>query len=241
MKKIFTIIGLFLAVIAADAQNNHCSQGSQCCKSNQTSECSKANQTSDCCQAIYTRPCTDTAEIAKATAWMNSGAWRNGFTKADPHASVNAVEFYRQYQLNPEQWKALFSWIAKTDLLSLPSGRTPIPGTKLVASVEDDKNGPLETRQSESHYHHIDFQYVLRGCERFGIIDHLSSKPNTTYQPDVMHYDYDKSKARFYDSDPAHFFIFFPGDWHIAKVKTDQPDQNIRVVVIKVDYIDEGK
>ena len=48
---------------------------------------------------------------------------------------------------------------------------------------------------------------------------------------------YDVTKTKFYDSTPDKFFIFFPGDWHIAKISTDQEDQSIRVIVIKVDYI----
>ena len=48
----------------------------------------------------------------------------------------------------------------------------------------------------------------------------------------------DRRKARFYDSNPGEFFIFFPRDWHIAKVATDGEDQTIRVIVIKVDYKD---
>lgn len=43
----------------------------------------------------------------------------------------------------------------------------------------------------------------------------------------------------FVDSTPDKFFIFFPGDWHIAKIKTDKADQNIRVVVVKVEYKDK--
>jgi biofilm protein TabA len=54
----------------------------------------------------------------------------------------------------------------------------------------------------------------------------------------VIHYDYAPQKARFYDSNPGEFFIFFPRDWHIAKVATDGEDQTIRVIVIKVDYKD---
>ena len=188
-------------------------------------------------QGYYTQYHADKSLRAEAEAWLKRGDWRNGFTKADPHATVNAVDFYLQYQKNPEQWKALFRWVAQTDLLALPKGKTPIPGTKMIASVEDDTNRDLEKQRSESHYHHIDFQYVVRGSERFGIIDHYTGKANTVYQPDVIHYSYDIDKARFYDSDPGHFFIFFPGDWHIAKVKNDQDDQNIRVVVIKVDYL----
>ena len=100
------------------------------------------------------------------------------------------------------------------------------------------RNEPLEKRRSESHNRHIDFQYVVKGTERFGVIDHYSSTPNCKYRPDVIHYDYTPQKARFYDSNPGVFFIFFPRDWHIAKVATDGEDQTIRVIVIKVDYKD---
>lgn len=187
----------------------------------------------------FTREFNDKVLEKKARAWVKSGVWRHDFEKASPHSSMNVVEFYQQYQKNTLQWTALFRWLADTDLLAIPAGKHPIAGTKLVASVEDSKNGPLAQRNSESHYHHIDFQYVVKGVERFGIIDHLTSVPKDKYKPDVIHYDYDVSKTRFYDSDPGKFFIFFPSDWHIAKVNSPKAkDQNIRVIVIKVDYVD---
>ena len=157
---------------------------------------------------------------------------------AKPDKSVNITEFYKQYQKNSEQWNALFNWLATNDLPHIPKGKYKIEGTSLVASVEDSKNSELSKRKSESHYHKIDFQYVVKGTERFGILDHLTSKPNCDYKPDVIHYDYDVTKTKFYDSAPDKFFIFFPSDWHIAKVKTEKDDQNIRVIVIKVDYIE---
>lgn len=185
----------------------------------------------------YTRYFGDEALQQKADAWTASEVWRNGFNAAMPHESVNRIDFYQQYEKNPEQWKALFKWLAETDLLAIPKGKHPIEGTTLVASVEDSKNQPLEKRNSESHYFHIDFQYVVKGTERFGVIDHFTSTPKDTYKPDVIHYNYDVTKTKFYDSTPDKFFIFFPGDWHIAKISTDQEDQSIRVIVIKVDYI----
>ncbi len=188
-------------------------------------------------QGYYTKYYADKGLRNIAQGWLKSGHWRNGFGKAAPHETVNAVDFYLQYQKNPEQWKALFEWLEKTDLLALPKGRIPIPGTTMVASVEDDTNRDLERQRPESHQHHIDFQYVVKGVERFGLVDHYSSKANTVYKPDVVNYAYDKDKALFYDSTPSKFFLFFPGDWHIAKVKTDLPDQNIRVIVVKVDYL----
>lgn len=189
-------------------------------------------------QGVYTRECTDKALVKKASKWVKKGKWRNGFTAAGPHKSVNAVDFYEQYARNTAQWEAMFRWLASTDLLAIPAGKHPIEGTQLVASIEDSENGALEKRRSESHYHHIDFQYVVKGTERFGIIDHETSTPNTKYRPDVMHYKYDLGKTRFYDSTPDEFFIFFPQDWHIAKVKTDRDDQKIRVVVVKLDYVE---
>lgn len=189
-------------------------------------------------KGYYTHECYDKKLCKEARKWLKKGEWRQGFNGAEPHESVNAVDFYLQYQKNPEQWKALFQYLAKTDLLSLPKGKQPIPGSDLTISVEDSENGPLEKRNSESHYFGIDFQYCVKGTERFGIIDHITSTPKDKYKPDVIHYNYDKERARFYDSTPDKFFIFFPGDWHIAKVNNDTDDQNIRVVVIKVRWVE---
>lgn len=189
-------------------------------------------------EGVYTRQCNDKEKEARSIEWMESGAWRNGFEKADPHESVNAIDFYEQYSKNKEQWDAMFRWLENTDLLAISGGRHPIEGSSLVASIEDSKNGPLEKAQSESHRKKIDFQYAVKGTERFGIIDHETSTPNCDYRPDVIHYDYDTSKARYYDSTPDRFFLFFPDDWHIAKINNDTDDQDIRVIVIKIDYVE---
>lgn len=160
-------------------------------------------------QGVYTKPCTDKALEKKAVKWVNSGKWRNGFKMATPHESVNVVEFYTQYKKNPEQWKAMFKWLSTRDLLTIEKGKYTIEGTKLIASVEDSENGDLSERKSESHYKHIDFQFVVKGTERFGIIDHETSKPNSQYRPDVIHYEYDNNKTLFYDSTPDKFLFSF--------------------------------
>ena len=224
MKKIIWGIALlFCTSLTANAQNGYKNSAQKSC----------------CKRGYYTQYYGDKPELIKeAMAWAESGIWRNGFNKAKPHSSANLVDFYLQYQKNPQQWQALFDYLAKTDLLSIPKGKHKIPGSDLVVSVEDSKNEPLEKRRSESHNRHIDFQYVVKGTERFGVIDHYTSTPNCKYRPDVIHYDYAPQKARFFDSTPGEFFIFFPRDWHIAKVANDTSDQAIRVIVIKVDYKD---
>lgn len=168
--------------------------------------------------------------------WLLSRSWSNGF-RALPDVSTNLKEFHDQYQKNTAQWDAMFKWLATHDLQTIPAGKHPIEGTSLVVSVEDSENQPLEKRASESHYHHIDFQYVVKGCERFGLLDHDTSYPNGAYRPDVLHYSYDPDKTMFIDSTPERFFLFFPGDWHIAKVCTDRESQSIRVIVVKLDYV----
>jgi YhcH/YjgK/YiaL family protein len=170
------------------------------------------------------------------THWTLGRSWSNGF-KALPDVSTNLAEFYDQYNRNKAQWDAVFKWLAQTDLLTIEKGKHPIPGTELKASVEDTQNAPLEQRTSESHYHHIDFQYVVKGTERFALLDHDTSYPNKAYKPDVIGYSYNAEKTMFFDSTPERFFLFFPSDWHIAKIANDGTDQNIRVIVVKLDYV----
>ena len=176
-----------------------------------------------------------------AQKWVKKGQWRNGFTKAEPAPTVNPVEFYIQYHRNPAQWQALFKWLQTTDLLAIPSGRTPIPGTTLTVSVEDGDNwcSQDDLRQgkgSESHRQKIDFMYVVSGTEGFCRLDHDTSTPLDDYKPDRMEYKFEYDRLQQFTSIPATFNIMFPCDWHIAKVKTAAESQRLRVLVIKVDY-----
>lgn len=180
------------------------------------------------------------AQTKEAKQWMKQGEWCCGFTGAKAHNTVNIDEFYEQYQKNEAQWKTLFEWLKTTDLQSIPAGKHPIPNSTLVASVEDSENGPLEKRNSESHRKKIDFQLVARGTEGFALLDRESSTVSKPYdeKKDVMRYDYVKEKTHFFDVKAGTFVIFFPSDWHIAKLQTKKKDQNIRVIVVKMDYIE---
>ena len=175
-----------------------------------------------------------------ARTWMKKGEWTNGFKKAKPHKTLNIDEFYSQYQKNPDQWNTLFRWLRDTDLLTIPKGKHPIPGSTLVASVEDSENGPLDKRNTESHRKKSDFMVVVKGTEGFALLDHESSTVSQPYNDikDVMRYKYVKEKTNSFNVKSGQFVIFFPSDWHIAKVQTKKKDQTIRVIVVKMDYID---
>ena len=57
---------------------------------------------------------------------------------------------------------------------------------------------------------------------------------------DVMRYNFVKEKTNFFDVKAGQFVIFFPTDWHIAKLnnKKKNDSQQIRVIVVKMDYKD---
>ncbi len=172
--------------------------------------------------------------------WVKKGEWRNGFT-ASPDKSVNLREFYTQYHRNKAQWDAAFKWLAETDLLNTKAGSVMIPGTTLKANVQDGKNVPLKGHWTESHKRKIDFMYVVKGTEGFGFLDHATSTVKVPYDPkkDVTRYNFEVDKTKFFESTPGRFIICFPSDWHIPLLETKKKDQNIRVIVIKIDYVDE--
>ena len=180
------------------------------------------------------------AQTKAEKQWMKQCTWAEGFTKAKAHKTLDISTFYEQYHKNTEQWKTLFRWLRDTDLLAIPKGKHPIPNSTLVASVEDSENGPLEKRNTESHRKKIDFQLVVRGTEGFALLDHASSTVSQPYndKKDVMRYNYVKEKTNFFDVKAGQFVIFFPTDWHIAKVATKKKDQSIRVIVVKMDYVE---
>ena len=184
---------------------------------------------------------TISAQSSKETCqWMKVGEWRNGFTNARPHKTLNIDEFYTQYQKNTAQWSTLFQWLRDTDLEAIPKGKHPIPNSTLVASVEDSENSPLEKRNTESHKKKIDFMVVVKGTEGFALLDHATSTVSVPYdeKKDVMRYQYDKKNTHFFNVKSGQFVIFFPSDWHIAKVQTKKKDQKIRVIVVKMDYVE---
>lgn len=181
-------------------------------------------------------------ELEKAAQkWLKKGEWKNGFTKAVPAPTVNIVEFYLQYHKNPKQWQQLFEWLEKTDLLAIPGGKHPIPNTNLTVSVEDSENWCSEDdlkagKGSESHWQKIDFMYVVKGKEGFCRLDHETSTPNNEYlfKKDRIEYNFDATKLEHFESIDGTFNIMFPCDWHVAKVKTSESSQKLRVLVVKM-------
>ena len=90
---------------------------------------------------------------------------------------------------------------------------------------------------SESHREKIDFMIVVRGKEGFCRLDHDTSKPIAPYKIDRLEYTFDAERLQRFESIEGTFNIFFPCDWHVAKVKTAEPSQKLRVLVVKMDNV----
>lgn len=154
------------------------------------------------------------------------------------HSTTNMDEMASQYQLNKAQWDAAINWLKSTDLKTIKKGKYKI-NDELNAIVQDSQNKPLEQCKTESHYFHVDLHYVVNGTEGFALLDHETSVENCKWKADIIHYDYDRSKANYINGEAGTMLVFFPSDWHIAKVQTDNADQKFRTIIIKLMYIEE--
>lgn len=221
------IICFFVVVFSLTSLSNLCAQ--------QREKKSNARPSKVLSDASGQQKCC--GDFNELQAWVLGRSWAGKFN-ALPDVATNLHEFRSQYNKNKTQWDAAFHWLATQDIQHIQPGRHAIEGTALVASVEDSENQPLAKRGTESHMKHVDLMYVVKGTERFGLLDHASSKlVKDLPDRDFKGYEYDLAKAYFFDSTPERFIAFFPSDWHIAKVKTDKADQTIRVIVIKLDYV----
>ncbi len=179
---------------------------------------------------------TSTTQKA-AKAWVKGGTWAQGF-KAKPHADVDCIEFYNQYNKNPERWKKMFRWLAENDIDKLKPGRYKIDGDHCYANVEDATLRTPAEQKIESHKKFIDLQYIQSGTERFGLVlDPAKATVREAYKPDVMFWNY--ANPKYVDSNTATFFLFFPANYHQACIypegKKDAPHK-IRKVCIKMEY-----
>ncbi len=188
------------------------------------------------CMLLGTTVSAQTNDVSKSKAsrWTKQREWANGFT-AMPHKTTDCREFYTQYHKNKELWDKAFTWLATNDLTGIPAGKYEIEGKRLYVSVEDKMTQDASKRNIEAHRQGIDLQYVVKGTERFGLINPKDATPINEYKPDVQHFT--SNKVKYLDSTPGVFFLFFPRDYHQALVKAGEEGEMVRVIVVKIEYL----
>lgn len=171
---------------------------------------------------------------AEAEAWVESREWDNGWT-VNPDKTVNAVEFATQYAANKPLWDALFGFLAKTDLNTLPAGKHEIIPGRVWVSILEYTPKEAEATRIENHNKFIDLQYTFVGDELMGLADKVTPTGPYDEVKDRTFYTAD-GPISYVPAAPDRFFLYFPTDLHQPSVKTDAPATPSRKVVGKVEY-----
>lgn len=180
----------------------------------------------------------------EAKAWYEAGTWRNGF-KVEPYEFMDVQTFYEQYNKAPQMWDSIFTWLATVDPLKMePSGNAMQWSHALVKVLNQDLRTP-EWGQWEQHRRTIDLQWDCTGSERYHMThspECLNPRNEYNEKKDVQNFEWNRkmipqaNQCLVLDSDPMHFFLFFPNDIHQACGIGKQPCMP-RKIVVKIEYL----
>jgi YhcH/YjgK/YiaL family protein len=169
-----------------------------------------------------------------AREWVNSKEWANGLS-LNVAPSVDAQEFYKQYQANKAVWDKVFRFLKYHNLDTLAVGKHPIDGDNAYASITYGPSKTLDEAKWESHRKYIDLQYVIKGEEKIEVAPVNTATVITPYDEtrDAANYTAD---GTYYIAMPGTFYLFFPQDAHRPNIKVDGYDL-VKKLVIKIKAI----
>ena len=149
---------------------------------------------------------------------------------------LDRLEFADRYRALGPRFAAGFEYLRSTDLAALGDGRYEIGGRELVAIVQTYRTKTLAEGRWESHRHHADIQFIIRGRERMGIAARsagLKVQPPYDAGGDVEFSVADAAVGQLVMVEAGSFAVFFPHDVHMPNLLIDAPAE-VKKVVIKV-------
>jgi len=161
--------------------------------------------------------------------WIKEKSWANNCV-LDLHPSVNKDSFYIAYHRNPGLWDAAFTFLSTHNLDTMSTGKYPIAGEQVFATISEAPSHNKEEVKWESHIKYIDLQYIIKGKELIGIADASKATITKPYSPDVINYTAD---GKYYVGEQGRFFLFFANDAHRPTIKVDGYDV-VKKIVIKI-------
>ena len=181
----------------------------------------------------------------QAQSWFDGGTWRHGFV-ADAYEQIDVQTFYEQYQKAPQMWDSIFTYLASIDPVQLPLSKNAMQWSHAYVKILDQDLRTPENCQWEQHRRTIDLQWDATGCERYLMTrtpERLTPKNEYNEKKDVQNFVWDRKQlpttedCLVIDSDPRHFYLFFPSDIHQACGIGQQPCMP-RKVVVKIDWLE---
>lgn len=175
-----------------------------------------------------------------ARTWVENREWAPEGFALTLHESVDAEQFYEQYQKNREVWDAVFAFMRDTRLDTLSVGERPLAGfgDRCLLRVTEGRTKPGEEPQRlEHHKRYIDLQYNRTGSEQIAWAGPEGATLVTEYDPvrDVAFYTTNGPVA-YYRSTPDRFFLCFPSDYHMPSLN-DGEMQTVKKLVVKIEYV----
>jgi YhcH/YjgK/YiaL family protein len=126
--------------------------------------------------------------------------------------------------------KAL-NYISKTDLVNTELGKYEIDEENVVAIVQEYISKNPEDARLESHFEHIDIQYIISGEEMMGIGILENQIPHTVInEKDVAFYPNDSTPFKL---KKGMFAILYPNDLHCPGMKCGE-NSKVKKLVVKI-------
>ena len=136
-----------------------------------------------------------------------------------------------------------FEYLARTDLTSLPLGRTDIEGDEVYVLLSEAETRPPEQVQFEAHRRYIDIQFVVRGQESIGVAPLAGLVTTEPYDParDIEFFAV-PPQSRTLALGAGDFAVFTPNDAHRPSLHLDGPHVSRKAVVkVSVAYRDRQR
>jgi biofilm protein TabA len=177
----------------------------------------------------------NTWTLKTAARWVAGNEWKMGL-KLRVHASVDQIEFAKQYHKNKAEWDKAFAFLRDTDLNTVKPGKYLVSGDDVYAIITEAPSKTFEQSAWESHRKYIDLQYVIKGKEKIGVAALSTATVTKPYDEtkDVANYT---AEGKYYIAEPGTFFLFFPGDVHRPNIKVDGYDV-VKKLVIKIRIVE---
>ncbi len=145
----------------------------------------------------------------------------------------DSLEQFNEYLSLHTQFQDVQAFLTEEPLASRADGLYEINDCGAFCVVEDYDTQTFDDCFIECHRKYIDVQVVISGMERMGICHKVNCASDVSYDEEK---DFEKLKGAlsFIDFTVGSFFVFFPEDAHMPKVKCGDKIDTVRKVVFKI-------
>jgi YhcH/YjgK/YiaL family protein len=176
---------------------------------------------------------SDTLNMKSAKKWFEGKTWLKG-AAINPHSSINALEFAKQYYKNKVYWDKAFEFLNNPELAELKPGKYNIDSTFVFATISYADSYDSSKVKWEAHRKYLDLQYLISGSLFYAMAPYNKEEVSEPYKDSTDMERVITTSGKYYKAAPGSLFVFFPSDAH-KSVKEHEGDI-VKRVVIKIIY-----